>query len=89
MKTLEQQQRELDDLVDLCASKGWKVFVQQIQDMHTRSTLSASSQCDTNDKWQFRRGELNALSFVILFEESLKAHRQNIESQTYTESGDS
>lgn len=72
--TPEEQQIEkyYDDMLDMFATDGWREFIKDAQESFSHLEHNARSDCDTNDKWQYRRGELSKLEYVINFESFIR-----------------
>ncbi len=69
-----------EDLLDLFQTDGWKAFIQDYQESMAALIENSSTDCDTNDKWQFRRGELSQLHNVVNFERYIRTVVQNNDS---------
>ena len=68
MQSDEQRQSrrvELDHLLSTFGTDGWHLFSQDVVGLHQSLTASAAADCDTNDKWQIRRGQLQMLETIL------------------------
>ncbi len=69
-----------EDLLDLFQTDGWKAFIQDYKESMDVLVQNSSADCDTNDKWQFRRGELSQLHNVVNFEDYIRTVVKNNDS---------
>ena len=57
-----------DDLLELFNSKAWKTFNEDISLMYEALLESSPTACETNDQWQYRRGQLEILNYINNYE---------------------
>lgn len=57
-----------DDLLEMFNSDAWKTFNGDISSMYESLLGSSPTACDTNDQWQFRRGQLEILNYINNYE---------------------
>jgi hypothetical protein len=69
----KQIQQEYEDLLEMFNKDGWKLYSEELSELYKDLKDSAHTQCKTNDEWQFRRGQLEALGRLITYEEFQKA----------------
>ena len=72
-------------LLDMFATKGWDEFVKDQRDAFAHLKNISHVDCDTNDKWQQRRGELFNIEKLINFELSIKNSYDNLEKESTLE----
>jgi hypothetical protein len=65
----KQTQQEYEDLLEMFNKDGWALYSKEIEDLYNDLKDTAHTQCTTNDKWQFRRGQLEALGRLITYEQ--------------------
>ena len=70
MKQEEQQQMEL--LLDLFEHDGWKLFIEEKENLLSSLKENAYVECGDNDAWQQRRGIIATLAGVTSYEASIK-----------------
>jgi len=68
-----QRIKDLETLWDLFNSEGWEILQKDNEMLLKAAIESADSECDTNEKWQFRRGNIQTLRYMT----SLKAITRN------------
>ena len=71
-----------ESLLDLFSTEGWKSFIEDINGSFKAEHDNCDTECDTNDKWQYRRGSLSVLRRISNYEEFI---RQSIESTEHQE----
>ena len=69
---MQQTQQELETLLDLFEHDGWKLFVEERENLYKSLKENAHHDCNTNNEWQVRRGALLALEGLIAFEGTTK-----------------
>lgn len=55
-------------MIDMFSTKGWKVFVDEMKQNLDTLVDSAVFDCEDNNRWQYRRGEIVRLQQIINFE---------------------
>ena len=58
-----------ENLLEMFQSKGWVSLSADLDAMSNSMVKDSPISCDTNDKWQFRRGQLEILSYLIGYED--------------------
>lgn len=61
-----------DSLLNLFSTEGWTSFIEDINSSLSAELENADVDCDTNDKWQFRRGSLSVLKRISNYEEFIR-----------------
>lgn len=69
----QQELQELEILNDLFSHPGWKLFRAEIEQMKLNHTESADKECPDNDSWQFRRGVVSNMRYILNYENVTKA----------------
>ncbi len=62
-------EKEHEDLVDMFASPGWKLFIKGATELEDTLVRVAPDAADTNDKWQFARGQIYQLRRIVGYED--------------------
>lgn len=62
-----------ESLIDMFATEGWKNLIQDYQEAFESMTEYSDYDCETNDKWQYRRGELQQMRNILHYEDMVKA----------------
>lgn len=62
-----------DNYLTMFGTDGWKQFKDEFGGLLNSLIEGAVSDCDTNDKWMYRRGEVIRLQQVVNFEEFIRA----------------
>jgi hypothetical protein len=57
-----------DDLLEMFNSDAWKTFNEDISLMYESLLESSPTACETNDLWQYRRGQLEILNYINNYE---------------------
>lgn len=60
----QQQEKRYNNLRDMFNSEGWKEFQKDIEAQLTPRIDNAFVICQTNDQWQYLRGEVNILKQI-------------------------
>lgn len=66
------EQKEYEALVDMFASEGWKLFIENKRQMGVAMLDAAPDKADSNDKWQYCRGEINQIKSTLGFENFIR-----------------
>ena len=69
---MDNQQQELEILLDLFEHKGWKLFIEEKEDLLTSLKENAYIECDDNNAWQQRRGIIANLQSIVTYENAIK-----------------
>ena len=78
---MEQELKEYyDGMEELFATKGWKDHIEDLQGIQETYRKNAETDCNSNDEWQFRRGQLDILKYILGFESIIKEARIELES---------
>jgi len=67
-----------EDLIEMFATKGWKIFVEQHENELDRLESTAAAECENNDQWQTRRGEIKKCITVVNYEHLIRSNFQNV-----------
>ena len=70
MEQLEQE--KLESLLDLFEHEGWKLFIEEREEILEYLKEYADTNCPTNDTWQFNRGMIQALRVITSYEATIK-----------------
>ena len=70
-----------EDLTEMFATKGWQIFVDQHAGELDRLRDNAYLDCDSNDAWQERRGEIKKLITIVFYENLIRNNYDNVVSQ--------
>jgi hypothetical protein len=62
MTDKQRQINELEKLLSLFETEGWLLLQQDITETYNSTLGAAPSSCVDSDKWQFTRGQLDALA---------------------------
>lgn len=68
----DRTQQELETLLDLFEHDGWKIFIDEKEDLHKALKEQAYLECNTNDEWQQRRGMIATLDGIVSYENVVK-----------------
>ena len=66
------EEKDYDALVDMFATDGWKFFVSSLTELEEVITKSAVDNADSNDKWQYCRGQTHQLRSILGYENFVK-----------------
>ena len=76
----KQTQEQLEILLDLFEHDGWKMFIEEKEELYKSLKENAHHSCPDNDLWQQYRGGLFALEGIMAFEGTTKfIYEQNQE----------
>lgn len=62
-----------DNYLTMFSTDGWKQFKEEYNILLDALVDGAVNDCDTNDKWMYRRGEITRLQQIVNFEEFVRA----------------
>ncbi len=79
------QQKDFDNLFDMFGTEGWKFFTSSVQELHDAIVQAAADQADTNDKWQFCRGQVQQLRSILNYETVMREAERSIHEQAEQE----
>lgn len=68
-----------EKLVDMFASDGWKLFLEEAANLEDALTKGAVDAADSNDKWQYARGQIHQLRSILGYENFLTQLRKQEE----------
>lgn len=71
-----------DDLMEMFATKGWKIFVDKVGEELHKLEITSYTDCVDNDLWQERRGEIKKCITVVSYESLI---RQDLDSVVRSE----
>lgn len=74
-----------ESLIDTFQTEGWYHFIEDIQAKYTTSKEGAFSECDTGDKWHYRRGVVDMLGFIVSYQRQIEAAYEALENGEVTE----
>lgn len=73
----EQRVKEIELILETLKSGGFSLISKDFAETYNALVVGAPSDCETNDKWQERRGELKMLSYFLslqtVYENALKS----------------
>lgn len=69
----KEQLKELEALLEMFQSEGWKVLVKELEKELQMCKDSAADTCTTSDSWQFARGYMTKLKQMAGYEMFIKA----------------
>lgn len=75
------EQDKLEALQDLFLHKGWGIVKEDLENLRKVAVEGAHTECPTNDEWQFRRGTIQILDYVLGIEPYTKAQVEMEESE--------
>lgn len=78
-----QEEQELEDLIDMFLTKGWKIFMQDFNKLLTDKIQSADLNCKTNDEWQYNRGVVSELRYITNYEQIMKSRLEGSDAQIF------
>lgn len=58
-------EEEYEKFQELFASAGWKMFIEDMQKMRDNTLIACPYQAQSNDQWQFARGQLLQMDAII------------------------
>lgn len=61
-------EKEYEALVDMFVTDGWKAFIKSAGELERAITEGVVDSADTNDKWQYCRGQLHQLRSILGYE---------------------
>lgn len=61
-----------ETLIDTFQTDGWKEFIKDIEHKFTTAKDGAFLECDTGDKWHYRRGVVDILAFIVSYEDQIR-----------------
>lgn len=71
------KEEEFNKYVEMFETDGWKMFKQQVIDAKQSLIEMAPTGCDTNDKWQYVRGQIQELGNIAAFEDYIHVSFEN------------
>lgn len=88
MSIRQQRWKELNDLAETFATDGFRLYADEMRQLHLALIRSSDDECDTNDKWQFRRGQLAMLKMLRAYPDHQMAELENFDDQHYEDEPD-
>lgn len=76
-----QEQEKYDHLLEMFNHKGWAEFQKEIVATLEAAEQSAVDDCQENDQWQFRRGEIFKLKQIAGYENFIKTVVDQMEEE--------
>jgi len=76
-----------EDLLEMFQGKGWTSLKLDLDAMSKSMLQDSPINCDTNDKWQFRRGQLEILSYLTGYEDLMTNAFEQLKVQEDSEQG--
>lgn len=61
-------EEQYENLVDMFSSAGWKLFIEDKRAQGIAMLESAPQKADSNDKWQYCRGQIAEIQAILGFE---------------------
>ena len=62
------EEKEFEELNDMFHSEGWKLFINNIEELEDVITKSAVDNAVSNDQWQYCRGQTHQLRSILGYE---------------------
>jgi len=59
-----QQIKDLEKLSEMFNGEGWGLLQKDFELLLKVAQESSDTECETNDKWQFRRGNIQTLRYI-------------------------
>ena len=69
-----------DDLLEMFNQEGWSNFIEDLDNMNKSLIESSPTACETNDQWQYRRGQLEILNYMLNYEALMNNALDELES---------
>ena len=66
------QQKQYDDLFNMFSTDGWKSLIENLEETEKAYTQNSRLECTTNEQWQYRRGQLEVLNYLLNYEQSIE-----------------
>lgn len=66
-------EKEYEALNDMFASEGWSLFNDAAQKLLDVLINAAPDHADTNDKWQYARGQIQQIKSIVSYPTFIKA----------------
>lgn len=67
------EEKEYETLLDMFASEGWKLFIEGAKELEDAVVQNCVDIADTNEKWQYLRGEVHQLRRILGYEDYIRA----------------
>jgi TRAP-type C4-dicarboxylate transport system substrate-binding protein len=71
-------QQQFDDLFEVFTQDGWQTFQKDVQGILNQLEEGAVNDCTTNDQWQFRRGQITTLQYIVNYSDGVHNNHDNI-----------
>lgn len=71
------KEEEFNKYVEMFETDGWKLFKEQVIDAKQSLSAAAFTACDTNEKWQFARGQVQELGNIAAYEDYIHVAYQS------------
>lgn len=68
-----EQQKEFDDYSEMFGTEGWRTLIKGTTQMKQDIMDSSVAAAQTNDQWQFLRGQVSQLNAILGFENYIAA----------------
>lgn len=68
-------------LLEMFGTPGWKEFIKAQQEASRQLKDTAYIGCETNDKWQYCRGQIFTMENLIKFEDSIRNSYDSLEQE--------
>ena len=82
------EQKRTETLINLFEDEGWKIFIDEQEELLAYAKENAHRECVTNDEWQFRKGVITLLERVVSFETVVRAVQDQAEQEDNNDSED-
>lgn len=76
---MDEISKEFEQLINMFAHPGWKVYVKSVEELERALTENAVDGADTNDKWQYCRGQTHQLRATLGYENFIRSAQKQHE----------
>ena len=85
MSLRKQREQQLESLLGMYSTEGWKLRKEQLQEILANWKENAHVDCQTNDIWQRRIGEINMLTFVLGLEDADREQYEHFDQLVFVD----
>jgi hypothetical protein len=79
----ERRTQELNDLLETFTTPGFKLYHEECHGLQANLLATATSDCDTSERWFERRGRLLMLEQIIMYPQAAMVELQNIDDAEF------
>lgn len=80
-KSLNETLSELQDILDMCATPGWKKWMEVNKQQLAFDKENAYIVCDTHEKWERHRGHVSLMERILGLEETARQSYDQVQEQ--------